>query len=384
MKRILLFITLTSISLATHASKLALSVEELRIEKAEKVMPTVMKVFDRQLLNFEKDWQSTKSFDQARNTVISHGENLWRDAKQHIAKTNNFDDRSLFWTRLMFSKAVRTLGTDFNLTTVERESLLHLLEESSRGRTDLTYRTNSHKRILITGFDPFLLDRNIDQSNPSGVAAMLLDGQVIDYKGITAEINTVMIPVRYIDFDQGIIEGLLAPYYALNNVDMIVTISMGRKDFDLEHFPGKRRSVTFPDNLNVSSGGDKTSPIISKLNDQLLPGNEFVEFSLPYQAMQKAKGDYKVNDNRKVVTLSNAMEPNSLIELVGEIAVSGSGGGYLSNEISYRSIRLRDQLNSTIPTGHIHTPRIKQFEPEVERKIIDQIKVMLQLSLSEI
>ncbi|MCW9082095.1 MAG: hypothetical protein OQK09_11335, partial [Colwellia sp.] len=163
-----------------------------------------------------------------------------------------------------------------------------------------------------------------------------------------------------------------------------ITISMGRKDFDLEHFPGKRRSVTFPDNLNVSSGGDKTSPIISKLNKELLPGAEFVEFSLPYQAMQKAKGDYKINDNRKVVTLAKAMEPNSLTELAGKIAVSGSGGGYLSNEISYRSIRLRDQLNSSIPTGHIHTPRIKQFEPEIEKKIVEQIKGMLQQSLSDI
>ncbi|MCW8834269.1 MAG: hypothetical protein OQK03_13190, partial [Colwellia sp.] len=344
----------------------------------------VMKVFDRQLLNFTEQWQRADKFDQARDAVISHGENLWRDAKQQIAEANSFDDRPLFWARLKFSKAIRTLDPRFKLSAVERESLLHLLEESSRGRTDLTYRTNSNKRILITGFDPFLLDRHIDQSNPSGVAAMLLDGQVISYKGITAEINTVMVPVRYIDFDQGIIEDLLAPYYALNNVDMIITISMGRKDFDLEHFPGKRRSVTFPDNLNVSSGGDKTSPIISKLNKELLPGAEFVEFSLPYQAMQKAKGDYKINDNRKVVTLAKAMEPNSLTELAGKIAVSGSGGGYLSNEISYRSIRLRDQLNSSIPTGHIHTPRIKQFEPEIEKKIVEQIKGMLQQSLSDI
>ena len=146
----------------------------------------------------------------------------------------------------------------------------------------------------------FLLDKNINQSNPSGVAALLMDGQIIQYKGITAEINTVMIPVRYKDFDQGIIEALLAPYYALNNVDMIVTVSMGRKEFDLERFPGKRRSDTAPDNLNVLSGGSKTAPIISQLNDRLLPGNEFVEFSLPVQAMQQAIGPYKVIDNNKI------------------------------------------------------------------------------------
>ena len=68
-------------------------------------------------------------------------------------------------------------------------------------------------------------------------------------------------------------------------------------------------------------------------------------------------------------------------ELKNSIAVNGGGGGYLSNEISYRSIRLRDALNSSIPTGHIHTPRIQQFEPETEAKIVKQIKAMLEQSL---
>ncbi len=204
---------------------------------------------------------------------------------------------------------------------------------------------------------------------------------MINYNGISAEINTVMVPVRYEDFDQGIIESLLAPYYALNNVDMIATISMGSKDFDLERFPGKRRSVTAPDNANIVYGGTATAPKISSLNDRPLPGNEFVTFSLPVKQMQQAKGPFPINDNHKVVTLEKAFEPQSLKELEGAIAVKGGGGGYLSNEISYRSIRLRDELNSDIPTGHIHTPRIQQFEPETEAKIVKQIKAMLEQSL---
>lgn len=40
-----------------------------------------------------------------------------------------------------------------------------------------------------------------------------------------------------------------------------------------------------------------------------------------------------------------------------------------------------DALNSSIPTGHIHTPRIQQFEPETEAKIVNQIKAMLEQSL---
>jgi pyrrolidone-carboxylate peptidase len=57
--------------------------------------------------------------------------------------------------------------------------------------------------------------------------------------------------------------------------------------------------------------------------------------------------------------------------------VEGSGGGYLSNEISYRAILLQNQLGSRIPTGHIHTPSIAGFEADTEAAIVEQVKAML-------
>ncbi|OUS72006.1 hypothetical protein B5G52_09105 [Pseudoalteromonas sp. A601] len=359
----------------------SLTVEELRIEKAMTAIPKVLTAFSADVEQFEKSWKSVENYKQASDLIHDYSHQLWHNAKQRIIKTNSFDDRQLYWARLLSSKVIRSHKPDFAITDAELTALLTMLENGSRGRTNLAYTKNTDKKILLTGFDPFLLDRNINQSNPSGVAALLLDGQVITYKGITAEINTVMVPVRYEDFDQGIIEALLAPYYALNNVDMIVTVSMGSKEFDLERFPGKRRSVTAPDNANIVYGGTATDPKISRLNDRPLPGNEFVEFSLPVKYMQQAKGSFKINDNHKVITLEKAFEPKSLAELEGAIAVKGGGGGYLSNEISYRSIRLRDELNSDIPTGHIHTPRIAQLEPETEAKIVKQIQAMLERSL---
>ena len=359
----------------------SLTVEELRIEKAKTAIPQVLNAFSDDIKQFKLSWKNLKNYQQATDFIHDYSNQLWRDAKQRIISTNSFDDRELYWARLLSSKVIRSNEPNFAITDTEKTALLRKLENGSRGRTDLAYTKATNKKILLTGFDPFLLDRNVDQSNPSGVAALLLDGQVINYKGISAEINTVMVPVRYKDFDQGIIEQLLAPYYALNNVDMIVTVSMGGKEFDLERFPGKRRSVTAPDNANIVYGGTATDPKISSLNDRPLPGNEFVEFSLPVEQMLQAKGPFKINDNHKVITLEKAFEPKSLAELDSAIAVKGGGGGYLSNEISYRSIRLRDELNSDIPTGHIHTPRIAQFEPETEEKIVKQIQTMLQNSL---
>ena len=358
-----------------------LTVEEQRITKAQTAIPHVLDVFTPQLSTFKQQFKELSDFKSAKKLVQNFSFKLWEDAKQRITTTNNYDDRALYWARLLSSKVLRTTSPNFSITQPQINTLLTLLEEGSRGRTDLDFSSGSTKKILLTGFDPFLLDKNINQSNPSGVAALLLDGQVINYNGVSAEINTVMVPVRYQDFDQGIIESLLAPYYALNNVDMIVTVSMGRTEFDLEHFPGKRRSVTAPDNANIVYGGTQTSPVIPKLNGRPLPGNEFVKFSLPVNYMQKAKGPYKVIDNHQVTTLEKTYKAGSYGELKNSIAVNGGGGGYLSNEISYRSIRLRDALNSSIPTGHIHTPRIQQFEPETEAKIVNQIKAMLEQSL---
>ena len=379
MIKVLLATSLIASSFAALSNPL--TVEEQRINKAQSAMPNVLNAFTPQVSSFEQQFKELNDFKSAKALVQSFSFELWENAKQRIVKTSNYDDRELYWARLLSSKVIRTTSPKFSITQAQLNTLLTLLEEGSRGRTDLTFSSGSTKKILLTGFDPFLLDKNINQSNPSGVAALLLDGQVINYNGISAEINTVMVPVRYEDFDQGIIESLLAPYYALNNVDMVVTVSMGRTEFDLEHFPGKRRSVTAPDNANIVYGGTQTSPVIPKLNGRPLPGNEFVKFSLPVSYMQQAKGPYKVIDNREVTTLEKTYKAPSYGELKNSIAVNGGGGGYLSNEISYRSIRLRDALNSSIPTGHIHTPRIQQFEPETEAKIVNQIKAMLEQSL---
>lgn len=374
---------------ANEINREKLTVEELRLEKIAKTLPKVLDVFTNNIASFTQAWTKSSNYQEAKKATLNHAQQLWKDATKQMQSTSTFDDRPLYWARLSVSKMMRSTAPQFSPSPEQLKALLAMFEQGSRGRTDLDYTKSTDKKILLTGFDPFLLDRNINQSNPSGIAALRFDGKVITYKGITAEINTVMVPVRYKDFDEGTIESLLAPYYALNNVDMVVTVSMGRKNFDLERFPGKRRSANAPDNLNVFSGGTKASPKIPTLNNQALPGAEFVQFSLPIEQMKQTKQPYKVNDNHKVTSInrllkSETIEPQSLSQLNGHVAVSGSGGGYLSNEISYRSIRLRDQLNSTIPTGHIHTPRIQQFEPEIEAKIVKQIRTMLELSLESI
>ena len=380
-----------SINLSANEQE-GLTIEEQRVAKAQQAMPMLKGYFDWSA--FKGNWSKVSDFAIGQRAMKQLGDELWQFSKQQAQSGKLVDDRPLYWTRLAIHAFIKS--TKINFTQGELYSLLEAFENSSRGYSDLAYVKTTDKRILLTGFDPFLLDRNLKQSNPSGLAALLLDGTVIKFHGviagvkqkITAEINTAMVPVRYADFDKGEVENLLAPFYALNSVDLISTISMGRSDFDLEHFPGLRRSATAPDNVNVYTGANKENPIVPSLLSGPLKGDEFVLFSLPYQAMMKAKGHYKINDNRGVTILelgkSKDITADNLSELTDKVAVQGGGGGYLSNEISYRSIVLRNKLGSTIPTGHIHTPRISGFDAQTNQAIIEQISAMLVQALAEI
>ena len=385
-----IYVLLLSLYLASFTAKAGstLTIEEQRVTKAQQAMPAIKDYFDSSL--FKAEWLKVSDFAIAQQMLLQLGDKLWQHSKIQVQSGKIADDRPLYWTRLNLLSFIKTSSSHFSDS--ELKALSEAFENSSRGKSDLSYKQATDKRILLTGFDPFLLDKNIEQSNPSGLAALMFDGVVIEYnqngKTVTAEINTAMIPVRYEDFDQGEIEILLAPYYAVNSVDMIATISMGRKDFDLEHFPGLRRSAKAPDNVNVYTGANKTNPLIPSLLSAPLAGDEFVLFSLPYQAMVKAKGLYKINDNRSITILESGeakdITANHLTELAGMISVQGGGGGYLSNEISYRSIVLRNRLNSSIPTGHIHTPRISGFDDKTNQAIIDQIKAMIVQALAVI
>lgn len=356
-----------------------LNIEEQRVATVQKHIPDVVNRYDSSVKALEQEFSSSQNFHQANTIVINHAKKLWQTAvSDQKTDSANFDDRSLYWARLKARTVLKKADIKAGLTDEQRAILVKAFEHTSRGFSDINFSESANTiKILITGFDPFLLDRNIEQSNPSGVAALWLDSQRIEYKGKTIELETAMFPVRYQDFDDGMVEKVVRPYLANNSIDMLVTISMGRSDFDLEHFPGKRRSSSAPGNLNVYSGGSQENPIIPNLGTKPQQGPEFVLFSLPYEAMMQVQTPYKVNDNRTVTTLEKTFAPNSLEELDGATAVEGGGGGYLSNEISYRTINLGNKLNTTVPTGHIHTPRISEFNQAEVKAIVEQIKDML-------
>ena len=377
-----------SMSFVSHAKNeplSALTIEEQRIERALESIPNVSARLKPRVDAFTEQLTKASNYTVLTQLTTRHGSGLWRDAKQAFNQLNDYDDRPLYWARLQMSKALRSSKAFVNLLASQRQKLLWTLELQSRGQADIAFDKKTDKKILLTGFDPFFLDRHIDQSNPSGVVALSLDDLVLSINGKTAEIEVLIVPVRFRDFDQGMIEELLTPYIQDQSVDMVLTVSMGRENFDLERYPALRRSAKAPDNLNVLTGATKTNPLVPKLKSSTLLGPEFVEFSLPITAMQKGEGNYLVNDNRKVSTLSGGeFNAQALANIVKQTSVSGSGGGYLSNEISYRSIVLRDSFNPTLPVGHIHTPRIKAFDQKVLIDIVNQSKSIITQGVAEL
>jgi pyrrolidone-carboxylate peptidase len=364
LRRLLLVLLLLSPSV--HAG-----VEEARVPQALEALPEVLDAVDPELL---------AEVPRAEDPVAlarGIGDRLWR-RQVRIAGTERLDDRPLYWQRLAARRGLEA-GCEEH-PSLDCDTLLDAFEWASRGTEDLAFPAEADLRILISGFDPFFLDRDISQGNPSGAAALALDGARLEVEGRQVAIEALMIPVRFADFDAGRIETLFEPWLRDDGADLVVTISMGRDAFDLERFPGRRRSAEAPDNRNVVTGAGPRKPRIPRMGpDRVLPGPEFVEFSLPAAAMRTTDGAWAVRDNHRVTTLrGGTFESPSLAALEGATAVRGSGGGYLSNEISLRTVRLARALDSDVAVGHLHTPRISGQEPETVAAIIGQVRAILE------
>lgn len=268
------------------------------------------------------------------------------------------DDRPLYWARLGMTREVRQWEPEFGLTDTQRASLLAELEENSRGENAIRYpHAKGVKRILLTGFDPFTLDRDVRISNPSGATALALDGTTIQTADGPARIETAVFPVRWQDFAQGTVERTLRRQ--LPRVDLFTTVSQGRVGrFDVERTNGAWRGG-FPDNENVSR--TETIPVTDPASQP-----QWTSTTLPYaRIVAAATGRFPVYDHTSVTEIpaggtDPVVRPDG--PTPGSTARAGGGGDYLSNEIAYRATLLRDRLglHDSLPGGHVHTP-VLQF-----------------------
>ncbi|MFI9820879.1 pyroglutamyl peptidase [Streptomyces sp. NPDC052013] len=360
------------------------TVEEQRLDRAAPQEILRRSGFDSVAPEFARTLDRARSYAQARRVVAREGTELWRRAVARAqgrgpagGDLSRDDDRPLYWARLGMTREVRTWEPRFMLTDDQRSRLIEELERTSRGQSTIRYpHGDGLRRVLLTGFDPFTLDRDIRISNPSGATALALDGTVIETAGGPARIETAVFPVRWRDFAEGTVERTLRPY--LPRVDLFTTVSQGRVGrFDVERTNGAWRGG-FPDNENVSRTG--TIPVTDPATQP-----QWTTTTLPYADIVAANtGPFPVYDNTGVTEIpAGGTEPVVRPDgpTPGSTARAGGGGDYLSNEIAYRATLLRDRLGlgATLPGGHVHTP-VLQFgagnttevtDPEFVRNRLD-------------
>ncbi|MFF4268550.1 pyroglutamyl peptidase [Streptomyces sp. NPDC001536] len=375
------------------------TVEELRLDKTVPQEILRRSGFDSVAPEFARELDSARTYAQARRIVVREGSALWKRAVDRAqgrgpagGDLSRDDDRPLYWARLGMTREVRTWEPGFGLGDEQRAALLDELERTSRGQSAIRYPSGKGiKRVLVTGFDPFTLDRDIRISNPSGATALALDGTVIETAQGPARVETAVFPVRWQDFAEGTVERTLRPY--LKKVDLFTTVSQGRVGrFDIERTNGAWRGG-FPDNENISR--TETVPVTDPASQP-----QWTTTTLPYTEIVAAStGRFPVYDNTSVTEIpaggtEPVVRPDGPTE--GSTARAGGGGNYLSNEIAYRATLLRDRLglHDELPGGHVHTP-VLQFatgnttevtDPEFVKNrldIIAQVRAIVTVAVSE-
>ena len=329
---------------------------------------------------FHRALCNADSLTSARSVVHEHSRGLWKLAVARVqdkaepgGTLSDGDDRPLYWTRLTMSAALRQWDPGFALTEQDRTALIADLDRTSRGQDDVHFpRGKKVTRVLVTGFDPFTLDRDIRQANPSGASALALDGVTVRGPDGPIRLEAAMFPVRWRDFGDGMVEEALLPHFVSSaaKVDAFATTSQGRVGrIDLEHFNGAWRAG-FPDNERVCYRGViPAAPGVPTVE----PRPQWTLSTHPIDSMLAADtGPFPVFDNRLVVEVPGETPPEPVTTTCpaapspgltredgpteGSQARSGGGGNYLSNEIAYRATLLRDAVSLDVPGGHIHTP----------------------------
>ncbi|AWW42659.1 pyroglutamyl peptidase [Streptomyces cadmiisoli] len=358
-----------------HPAAATPTAEEQRLDRAVPQEILRRSGFDDVAPDFTAALERTRSYPQARAVVVREGSRLWRRAVDRVqgrgpagGDLSRDDDRPLYWARLGMTREVRAWDAEFGLGERQRAALLDALERTSRGQTDLRLPHGDRvRRVVVTGFDPFTLDRDVRISNPSGATALALDGTVIKTAAGPARVETAVFPVRWQDFagttsgasgsGGGTVERTLRPH--LPRTDLFATVSQGRVGrFDIERTNGAWRGG-FPDNDNVSR--TETVPVADPATQP-----QWRSTTLPYARIVAAQtGRFPVYDNTSVTEIpaggtQPVVRPDG--PTPGSVARAGGGGDYLSNEIAYRATLLRDRLglHDELPGGHVHTP-VLQF-----------------------
>ena len=325
--------------------------------------------FDAPVAAFAAALAGATGPDELHAVVRAHGTGLWDRAvarargPRPAGTLDRFDDRPLYWARTAMSAALRTLDSAHLTVQHQRFALLHVLDRTSRGidRPPWPTARPGDLRVAVSGFDVYQLDADVRHSNPSGAAALQLDGLRFDSARGPVVVRAVVLPVLYGAFDQGVVEDAFGPVLVQgpDRAHLITTISMtSRGRMDVEEWAAGARGGT-PDNDRDQHFGP-----VARAARWPQPAQDpgWIRTTLPHEAMVAAgTGPWPVvlRDGIREWPAGTFPDPAALRSAAapspGSTPAAGTGGDYLSNESMYRSNRLRQAVGADdVPGGHLH------------------------------
>lgn len=344
------------------------------------------------LRDFGRQFHDKLKSQGASNPLLkSEGQELWKLGCEFVQGASGIaavrDDRLLYYARLQAIAALRNYSKRSN--TPLSSEMVNLFEWSSRGletadgrNAFIKFEPTASRKAIVTGFDPFFLNEQPEISNPSGLIALDFNNNPSKNFGTAsspAVVRTAVFPVRFRDFDGGLIEKVMSE--GVKSTVLVMTCSQtGSPYYNVDRFATRYRTMDTIDNEHLLSATDRPS------------GNAapyFIESTLPYEfpdvisinsqreGPESPNTPFVLNQSYLVANYSPAQgespgkyrkdpipgqlpayqklpeQPDANTEVV-----DGSGGNYLSNEIFYRTARVRRDNRPTLATGHLHVPPV--------------------------
>ena len=364
--------------------------------------------------------------EQAREVAIAAGQKVWELAGGTAGTPHAAGSRTVNETHFRVLESLLAIIRRFrrDASSERARRLFALIEESfsraARGgeTIDFSRRGQSGRifRVLVTGFDPFRFGSRPRPGdfNPSGQAALALDGETIPVDGGgVAAVEGVVLPVSFEQFDTGLVERVVGP--RLGELDAVITVSLyprkeGETHLQLERYavgvrlreeaPAERQAVP-----PAPGGGERgvaiieTAAPLSEIGGELEAAGlgpaianaairfRFSSLEVAQQAL-RALGQPAARGNEVTIadpaavrqildTMERGVDPESpgiVFAASGRryqaIIVDGPGGSFLSNEVSFRVLRLLAARPVPRPTSfHVHTPSV---ETESDREAIPE------------
>jgi hypothetical protein len=284
-------------------------------------------------------------------------------------------------------------------------------ELAARGGTSISFARGTSLgkdpvKVLVTGFDPFGAEGVPPAPgtiNPSAAAALALDGEVIKSGSSVAVVESAVLPVDFAAFKAGVVEKLVRPLLKDHGVDAILTVSLdpNLKTTDpvrLERFVvGVHEGAqTTLETIPASPGGKvgpaiietpapletiaqeteqkagATQPAIAKptvgtrVTFRFATSREAREAQQALGLSPQSGSEVAISDVsalRKIVATMQRVGTGAELtfrangKMFTTTALEGPGGNFLSNEVSFRVLRLLADTGQTDVTSfHTHVP----------------------------